>query len=175
MADIRHATPADCRRIAEIQTDGWKAAYRGILPDDYLDGLQSEPRIAVWERFVRSEPGEMFVAAADGGIAGFCHLIPSRDPDAGRTAEIAAIYVDPGRWKKGHGSALCRAAIASAGQQGFDHLTLWVLEGNAAGRRFYERMGLRPDGARKSEERPGFVLEEVRYRIELPPQDAAQA
>ncbi len=41
------------------------------------------------------------------------------------------------------------------------------LEGNTGGRRFYEEIGLLPDGASKSESWRGFVIDEIRYRIEL--------
>lgn len=165
MHKARHATSADSRRIAEIQVEGWKAAYRGIIPDNYLDSMEPERRQSFWDQQVRDGCGEMFVAAVGSEVTGFCHLIPSRDDDGAGVAEIAAIYVDPTAWRHGCGRSLCEAALASAIQINSPWVTLWVLVENALGRRFYEAMGFSPDGATKSEDRPGFTLEEVRYRI----------
>ena len=36
---IRTATPEDARAIAEVHVASWRAAYRGVLPDTYLDRL----------------------------------------------------------------------------------------------------------------------------------------
>lgn len=162
----------DCKRIAEIQVEGWRAAYRGIIPDDYLAGLSPKARMPVWERFIREEHGKMFVIEPRlSGVAGFCHLIPSRDSDANNTAEIAAIYVDPTQWRKGYGRQLYTGARGSAMHDGFIDLTLWVLEENTTGRHFYEAVGFQTDGARKSEARPGFTVEEIRYRTRLKARD----
>lgn len=157
--------PEDSRRIAEIQVEGWKAAYRGIIPDDYLDAMEPERRHSFWDQKIRDEFGEMFVTEVDSEITGFCHLIPSRDADGDGVAEIAAIYVDPTVWRQGSGRSLCEAAFESAVQMNAPWVTLWMLVENTLGRRFYEAMGFFPDGAAKSEDRPGFTLEEVRYRI----------
>ena len=46
-------------------------------------------------------------------------------------------------------------------------LHLWVVEGNARARRFYEREGWAPDGAAKEDEFGGQVVREVRYRRRL--------
>jgi hypothetical protein len=43
-------------------------------------------------------------------------------------------------------------------------MTLWVLDGNARARRFYERAGLVADGAAKHATFGGATLREVRYR-----------
>jgi ribosomal protein S18 acetylase RimI-like enzyme len=166
MHKTRRATPDDSRRIAEIQVAGWKAAYRGIIPDDYLDAMTPERRQSFWDQQVRDECGEMFVAEVDSKVTGFCHLIPSRDADGDGVAEIAAIYVDPTAWRHGSGRSLCDAALASALQNKAPWVTLWVLVENALGRRFYDAMGFLADGARKSEDFRGFTLEEVRYRID---------
>lgn len=166
MHQARRAISEDCRRIAEIQVEGWKAAYRGIIPDDYLDSLKPENRHSFWDRQVHDECGELFVAAVGSEVMGFCHLIPSRDADGDGIAEIAAIYVDPTAWRNGCGRSLCDAALASAIERNAPWVTLWVLVENALGRRFYEAMGFVPDGATKSEDRPGFTLEELRYRID---------
>ena len=166
MHKARRATSADSRRIAEIQVEGWKAAYRGIIPNDYLDAMEPERRHSFWDQQVCDECGDMFVAAADSEVAGFCHLIPSRDADGEEVHEVAAIYVEPTAWRQGCGRLLCDAALASAIQRGAPWVTLWVLVGNALGRRFYEAMGFSLDGATKSEHQPGFTLEEIRYRID---------
>lgn len=166
-AEIHPARPADAARIAEIQVLGWREGYRGILPDEYLSRLDPVKRTGVWEKFIREGPGELSVAWRGERIIGFCHLMPSRDPDGEGVAEIAAIYVDPGDWRRGAGRKLFDGAIGSAEEKGFRWLTLWVLAGNRRGREFYGAMGMVPDGAEKREERPGVLLEEVRDRMAL--------
>jgi ribosomal protein S18 acetylase RimI-like enzyme len=165
MHQPRRATPEDSRRIAEIQVEGWKAAYRGIIPDGYLDSMAPDRSRSFWDQQIRDECGEMFVVEFDSKVMGFCHLIPSRDADGDGAAEIAAIYVDPTAWRNGCGRSLCDAALASAFQNHAPWVTLWVLVENALGRRFYEALGFAPDGATKSEKLPGFTLEELRYRM----------
>lgn len=165
--EIGKATLADAKRIAKIQVAGWKAGYRGILPDGFLDRLDPEARVPMWERFLRNEEGLMLVARSSSEPLGFCHLIPSRDADGEHSAEITAIYVDPHHWRSGCGRRLFEVALASAADQGYAGMTLWVLTENSRGRGFYEAMGMHADGAMKTEERPGCTLHEVRYRIGL--------
>lgn len=165
MTRIREAVPSDCCGIAVLQVRGWQAAYRGMLPDDYLDALDPARRVGIWERFVNNGSGRILVAENSGKIVGFCHVMPSRDADAEQAAEIAAIYVDPDQWRMGYGSLLCMAARGFAVEQGFHHMTLWVLRENSMGRQFYESMGFQADGATKIEKAPGFVLDEIRYRM----------
>ncbi len=54
------------------------------------------------------------------------------------------------------------ASMSALRREGFARVTLWVLEGNARARRFYEVAGLAPDGARKVLEMPGETPE-IRY------------
>lgn len=42
-------------------------------------------------------------------------------------------------------------------------MLLWVLEGNARARRFYERSGFRADGTEEPFEVDGVAVPEVRY------------
>ena len=39
---IRQAEVADGPRIAQIHIAAWQEAYEGLLPDDYLSGLDGE-------------------------------------------------------------------------------------------------------------------------------------
>lgn len=168
MIEIRRANSSDVKRIAEIQVAGWKAAYRGIVPDEYLDGLAATSRVALWERFSVDAKGDLFVAESGGEVAGFCHLIPSRDPGATGTAEIAAIYVSPTAWRTGIGRKLCATAALSASERGYERVTLWVLAENQCSRRFYEAIGFEDDGTLKHVVVNGTRLEEVRYVMLVP-------
>jgi len=72
---------------------------------------------------------------------------------------------------QGIGRRLFAKAIHDLAQRGYREVTLWVLDTNQRARSFYESAGWVPDGATKTEELPGAVLREVRYRAELHPDD----
>lgn len=154
--------------MAEIQVKTWQVAYRGLMPDAFLDGLDPVKRALVWKRILAVPEGVVFLAQKDSHVVGFCDVLPSRDPAAPpEVAEIAAIYVEPSAWGSGAGKSLIAAAIEHAREHRFVMLTLWVLATNERAKRFYVAAGFQPDGAEKTEERPGFTLHELRYRREL--------
>ncbi len=45
---IRTARPDDARSVAEVHVASWRHAYRGLLPDDYLERLSVDDREAMW-------------------------------------------------------------------------------------------------------------------------------
>jgi hypothetical protein len=45
---IRPAAMDDARAIAGVRVESWKSTYRGIFPDDLLDGLSVESRESGW-------------------------------------------------------------------------------------------------------------------------------
>jgi ribosomal protein S18 acetylase RimI-like enzyme len=170
---IRPATTSDAPQLAAVHVRSWQWAYRGQVPDAYLDHLGEtlKGRIEARRASLEQVPPEYRWWVAEqipGTLLGFAATRPSEDDDADPlTAEILALYLDPVAVGKGIGRALIEHAVADFRQRGFRRATLWVLESNARARRFYEAAGWAPDGARKSEERPGFLLDEVRYQIWL--------
>lgn len=64
------------------------------------------------------------------------------------------------------GTKLVREAEQMLRARGYGEIVLWVLEGNADARRFYEAMGFVPDGASKIVQL-GVPLKAVRYRKTL--------
>ncbi len=46
---LRPAEPADAMAVARVHVRSWQAAYRGLLPDAYLDGLRPEDRAARYD------------------------------------------------------------------------------------------------------------------------------
>ena len=49
-AVIRAARVADAPQIALVHVRSWQCAYRGLLPQVYLDGLDPVQRVGRWER-----------------------------------------------------------------------------------------------------------------------------
>jgi ribosomal protein S18 acetylase RimI-like enzyme len=167
---VRQATIADARRIAQIHVETWRAAYRGQMPDAVLDNLDVEKRAGFWNTHLTSQPSGTFVAELKREVIGFCDLIPSRDKgsDPKEVGEIAAIYVHPEFWRNGAGEALCRFALRAARLQKYVSVTLWVLTSNVAARKFYETMGFSLDGAAKVDQSfQNCELHHVRYRISV--------
>jgi GNAT superfamily N-acetyltransferase len=169
---IRLAALADAPALAEVHVRSWQWAYRGQIPDEYLDGLSNtlERRVAARRAELAHLPPEhrWWVVEQAGQIVGFAITEPSRDDDAPPlTGEVALIYLLPEAAGKGIGRALFARAVTDLRERGYQQAILWVLEGNARARRFYEAAGWRPDGARKTEERPGALLREVRYTTAL--------
>ena len=169
---IRPMTLADCDRVAEIRVRGWQSAYRGLMPQSYLDAM-SAARDADRHR-TRFEQGDGsvvdVVAEWDGEVMGWACHGPYRDGEV-RTgdAELYAIYVDPRRYGTGIGQALLRDAMWNRTAAGHGSMYLWVLKGNAGARRFYERAGFEADGAEEPFETDGVPVPEVRYVRTLNP------
>jgi GNAT superfamily N-acetyltransferase len=170
---IRPATVADALAIAEVHVHSWQWAYRGLIPDDYLDRLSIQRGAEVHtQRLAIETGGRTWVADQEGQVIGFATTGPSRDPDASpRTAEIGAMYLRREAAGTGVARALFVHAIQDLWQRGYEEATLWVLDNNARARKFYEKVGWFPDGTTKTEERPGALLHEVRYRTTRRPED----
>lgn len=169
---IRPATARDAARIAEVHVRSWQAAYRCLMPQEYLDGLDPADRLPQW-RWLLSDPAaaasEVLVADGRDGVCGFSSFGPTRDEgeDPGRVGEVRAMYLMPEAIGQGLGRQLMAASIERLTRTGFADVTLWVLASNARARRFYEIAGFRPDGAVKVDDREGLQLEEARYRRPL--------
>jgi len=167
--DLRLASAADARWIADLQVRAWRAAYRGLLPDALLDNLSIDDRERVWRRWNVGDPRRrIWLAVRGDALIGFAATGPSRDDDVTAvTGEVYAIYLEPALIGTGLGRTLFAHAVDALRAQGFTVCTLWVLENNARTRRFYEAAGWQIDGARKTERMAGGELIEVRYRRAL--------
>ena len=167
---IRPMVLADCDHVSEIRVLGWQFAYRGLMPQPFLDGLSAradaERRRA---RFARGDGRVVNLVATRGDeLVGWAAFGPYRDGEL-RTgdAELYAIYLDPQHVSTGAGRALIQEALRQCTALGHDQVFLWVVRGNTRARRFYERAGFRADGAEEPYEVDGVLVPEVRYVREL--------
>ena len=173
VVDIRPARMEDVPEIAVVHVRSWQAAYRGLLPQAYLDGLDPSQRIGRWERSLSATDwshGGTLVADTGGRLSGFVSFGPARDDDADsrQAGEIYAIYLVPAAWDEGIGRQLMAAALDRLAEAGYHQVILWVLDSNVRARRFYEAGGWLADGAAKRDDSFGVPMTEVRYRRSLP-------
>ncbi|WP_374443470.1 N-acetyltransferase family protein [Stella sp.] len=138
---LRPATPADAAMIAAIHVRSWRAVYRGILPDAYLDDAADAERLDHWSRMLdRPDPSllVLLLTGAD-GVLGF---VAGRMPaDDGYDSYIDNLHVDPARRGGGLGRRLLGAAAEAFLARGARNLFLWLFDGNAPAGRFYARLG----------------------------------
>jgi GNAT superfamily N-acetyltransferase len=164
----RPATRADLTGIATIRIRAWQEAYRGSVPQDYLDSLDVAEEVARWGH--RPLDGQ-HVAEANGSLVGWLSVGPYR-PDEGEQVpgpscgEVRAIYALPDVWGRGVGRALMAYGLGELRRLGLSPVLLWVLVANERARRFYERAGFQPDGAIVDFEVGGATLPEMRYRYD---------
>ncbi len=171
---IRQAIATDAAGIARVHVESWQHAYRDLLPQAFLDELSIEARTRFWHDVLTREipKAVTLVSVVDHRVAGFCSCGPTDDatlPDT--TSNLAAIYVDPGMYRRGIGRALMDAAVAHLCEQGFTAAILWVLIDNERGRRFYDTYGWRPDGATRTESIGATTVTELRYHLDITNQD----
>jgi ribosomal protein S18 acetylase RimI-like enzyme len=172
---VRSATVRDAEEIGAVHTLSWQAAYRGLIPQAYLDSLDPVARGDRWRTLLQEgllDRQEVLVAETGGKVVGFANLGPSRDHDAGGNGEVRALYLLPEHWGCGFGRLLMEQGLDALAAMDFPAATLCVLEGNDRARRFYERGGWVADGQRRKDRRLGFTLHESRYHHSLGQQRA---
>lgn len=152
---VRRGRVGDAAGIARVAVETWRATYRGIVADAFLDSLDVAERETRWAEALRRELPRIFVAEAEAGeVIGFAAGGPERrgtdfggkQPDPGATTgELYAIYILPAHQRRGLGRRLVAAVARDLADRGFQGLVVWVLEENPA-RAFYEALGGRLAG-----------------------------
>jgi GNAT superfamily N-acetyltransferase len=163
--ELRAATPADVDALGAVHVAAWQAAYRGMMPDAYLDGLDPAARSAMWAEFfeVRPTDRELRVVVDDRAVVGFACFGCCRDADTPADAELHAINLHPDSWGRGLGRLLLADVTGRLAGYG-SSAVLWVVDGNTRARGLYESSGWVDDGDRREAEVLGVRVPEVRYR-----------
>lgn len=165
---IRIATPDDAASIGAIRVAAWQAAYRGAMPDAYLDALDPGANLKGLRAALGAEPAPFtlrVVDDAEGQPVAFSIVGKPRygAADPASTMELWALNVYPLHWRRGAGKELVRQALVDArAQQGIALVELWCIHSNMAARRLYEACGFRASGeVRTTSHLTGYPLQEV--------------
>jgi GNAT superfamily N-acetyltransferase len=167
---VRAATLSDAPVIAAIHAASWQHAYRGILPDAYLDNLSPDDRLPMWTRILATVESPMHVGVAeiDGQVVGFYSIGPSNEDDPSDVQMLYALYLLPAMERQGIGRALLTDAEEQMRSRGAISGMLRVMTANDGTRRFYERLGWIADMTSvRMEDAWGQQAETVRYTKRL--------
>ena len=140
-AAVRPATLDDVPAIRTVADRAWRAAYGDLLAAETIDAVLSE-----WyspdavRRGIERQDGWYFVGDGD-EVVGYVSGGRADDPGV---ATLAAIYVDPDRWRDGLGSALLERFESRCVRAGCDRLRFRVLAENDRARAFYRSRGYDP-------------------------------
>ncbi len=160
---IRRARPADAAAIAKIHVDTWRAAYAGVVPDEYLVRMTESGQALTWRKTLSRRKGEEAVLVAEAPptgqsaphqIVGFGSCGPQRGTRLNYDGEVYTLYVALDWQGHGLGRRLLMALFRHLYDLGMQGAVIWVLAENPA-RFFYERMG----GQRVAEREEAFAGE----------------
>jgi ribosomal protein S18 acetylase RimI-like enzyme len=158
---LRAAGAADVAAIAEFQTACWREAYRGLVPQEYLDRVGAAERAARWHERLVSGARDVAIALLDDQVVGAAswgrHRV-TRTPGAAAALpalELMTLYIGAGQRGTGLAARLLEHAI---GQQ---PAYLEVFSGNGRAQAFYRKHGFRPDGHQATD--PDTGVAEERY------------
>lgn len=158
--EIRYIAPTDDRMaISKIYEESWKYAYKGIIPQDYLDSIP-EGR---WVSNLNNPKWKTLVCIDNGRIVGTSSFCKSRFEQLHNWGEVISIYLLPDFMGKGYGKSLLEFAVAELKNQGYEDIFLWVLEENIRARHFYEIFGFLQTDDFLEDNIGGKPLREIRY------------
>ena len=178
---VRRATLDDAAAVATLQVRSWQVAYRGLVPDAFLDTLTEDAWLGRWSEELAVAPPagvhRLVSTAPDDSPRAVAVCGPARDGDsapvpvpvatATATAQLYVLYADPAVWGRGHGSALLREVHVRLAADGHARALLWVAASNQRAIGFYTHHGWAADGARQREEVAGTPFDELRMVRDL--------
>ena len=138
---MRAAGVADAAAIARVHVATWRTAYRGLLPDDFLDSLSEPGYEARWAGTIGNPAVRVYVAEEGEAVVGFASGGRERAGERGFSGELYALYVLEEAQRHGHGRQLVRAVVEGLREMRLRDMIVWVLRDNPGARRFYERLG----------------------------------
>ena len=166
MFHIREAKQEDVFDMAKVRVDTWKSAYKGIVPDAFLENLSYERTAERWQQVFwedrNSETARFVAENLDDEVIGIAICGPEQGNDPVYQGEIYVLYVLPENQHHGIGRALVAACVQHLIHRLRMHsMLVWVLAENPY-RRFYESLGGKAV-REKTQEIGGKLLSEVGY------------
>ena len=149
----------DLKQISTIYEKSWKWAYKGIIPQNFLDKIPE----GKWINHLKKSEMTSFVIEENDLLIGTASVCRSRFKCFADMGEIVSIYMLPEFAGRGYGRKLLEMAVNELQKMGFDKFFLWVLEKNYNARRFYENNGFTKSDKVLNDNIGGKSVKEIAY------------
>lgn len=158
--EIRYMSSTDNKlSISKIYAESWKYAYRGMIPQDYLDSISE----GQWVSYLTNPDRKTLLCLENDIMIGTSSFSNSRSEQFEGWGEIISIYLLPEYIGKGYGKQLIEFAVLELKKLGYSNIFLWVLEENSKARRFYEKAGFISTDDYLNARIGGKEVKEIRY------------
>ncbi|MBM7667298.1 ribosomal protein S18 acetylase RimI-like enzyme [Solibacillus kalamii] len=138
--NIRKANRGDAPGIAKVHVDSWRTTYKGIIPQNFLDGLSYEQRTKLWENNISDQTNTIFVAENENIIIGFVTgSTRSTNKEVG-ASDLTSIYLLEEWQGQSVGKKLLNQIMTSLLEQGYQKVYVDVLADNKT-KQFYQYYG----------------------------------
>lgn len=140
---IRLATSDDIKQIAKLYIKSWRKTYKGLLRQEYLDGLTEEVVCRRWNEYIGLPRHGIFVAVSDdegvSELLGFGAFKPYHRLD--NCIYIESLHVDKSRRKQGIGTALIKQIYDMGKGENYGQMAVCLVKGNDTARNLYVGLG----------------------------------
>ncbi len=137
---IRKRKVEDSDELAKDIALVWNTTYKGIVDDDFLEGLQnSVPRNAERLKHNLDEQPDYYVLTLQDKIIGWLYYTLDSDKYE-NAAEINSLYILKEYQGQGYGKLLYNYAVKNIKEKGINNLIIGCLEGNSSNN-FYKHLG----------------------------------
>ncbi|MCM1182397.1 MAG: GNAT family N-acetyltransferase [Roseburia sp.] len=161
---IRNVRQGDEVSLAYIQTESWKAAFKGILSAEILQKNTDRNRAAeMYKRLLDKCIGHGYILEVNGHPHCIAWWDTARDKDMPDYAELICIHSLRDKWREGYGTKMMDKVLSDIKSAGYGKVFLWVFTDNDRARKFYEACGFVTCG----KVRPCFETQEICYERKL--------
>jgi ribosomal protein S18 acetylase RimI-like enzyme len=141
--NIRKAKISDLDGIIRVNVETWKTSYRGVVPDNYIQGFSIRIHDKMWQAQLKNMIAENIFYIAEnnkGEVIGFVIGGLERNKDPNYKGELMGIYILKEYQRLGIGKALTRKIVENLIKMKINTMLVWVLENNPY-RAFYDTLG----------------------------------
>ena len=136
---IRLASAKDIEQIAKLYIKSWQKTYKGLLNQEYLDGLTVKKLSKRWGDYILEERHGIFVAVCGEQLLGFGAFKPYHRIDD--CIYIESLHVDESCHGKGIGSSIIDRIRAVGIAENYGKMAVCLVKGNDNARNVYVKLG----------------------------------
>ena len=136
---IRQAKRTSYPAIAALQIANWRRNYKGLLSDDFLDGLEPGSIIDELREHELIEHGGILICEDNNELLGFAEYRP--DDEIQDCMYLESLHVRESAQGRGIGTRLIQAVFNEARSSGMRSASVCIVQGNERARQMYVSLG----------------------------------